>query len=99
MHVEKRVRDAVRVGGCFAHQRQRRITWRVDFTDHAAEIESEIGFELAGELLHALVIDEAMHLQCFEAAIARTQERAFKQDGADTMALPGLLDTEGSLAL
>src|SRR5262245_61209418 len=99
MHVEKRARDTVRIGGCFAHERQRRIAWRVDFADHAAEIEPEIRLELAGELLHALVFDKAMHLQRFDSAIARTEERAFKQDGADTMALPGLFDAEGCLAL
>jgi hypothetical protein len=40
-----------------------------------------------------------MHLQSFDATIARAQKRAFKQDGANTMALPGLLDAEGGLAL
>src|SRR5690242_5088760 len=99
MHVEKRVRNALRIGGCFAHQRQWRIAWRVDFANHAAEIEPQIGLELAGELLHALIVDKAMHLQSLDPAIARAQKRAFKQDGADTMALPGLLDAEGGFAL
>src|SRR5689334_843327 len=40
-----------------------------------------------------------MHGQRFDTAVSRTQQSTFKQDGANPMALPGLLDTEGGFAL
>src|SRR5215467_9889072 len=99
MHVQNRGRDTMRVSGRFAHQRQGRIARRVNFADYAAKIELEIGFELEGKLLHALVVGKAMHLQGFDSAVARAQERALKQDRAHAVTLPGLLDAESSLTL
>src|SRR5690348_5520248 len=88
----------MRIGNVFAHQRQRRRTRLIDFTHHAAEIEFEIGFEFAGELLHAFIVREAVHLQELDAAIARTQKGALKQHRADSVALPWLLDAEGGFS-
>src|SRR5581483_5128632 len=72
---------------------------RVDFSDHAAEIERQVGFELARELLHALVFGKAMHLQPLDAAVARGEERALEERRADPVALPRLLDAEGGFRL
>jgi hypothetical protein len=38
-------------------------------------------------------------LQQLDAAIARAQEGAFEQQGADTVTLPWLLDAEGGFSL
>jgi len=86
------------VGHSLPHQRQRGVMRRVDFADHAAEIKFEIGFELAGKLLHAAVVDQAMHLQGLHAAVARAQQGPFEQHRADAMALPWLLDAEGGFS-
>ena len=71
----------------------------IDLADDAAEIELEVGVELARELLHAPVVAEALHLQRLDAAIAGGQQDALEQHGADAVALPGLLDAEGGLRL
>src|SRR6185437_6419966 len=95
LHLEHRGGDAVTVGSGLAHQREQRRAWRIDLADHAAEIELEAGVELAGQLLHAPVLGEAIHAQQLHAAIARGQQRALQQFGPDAEALPGLLDAEG----
>ena len=61
--VEDRGGDAVTVGHRLAHQRQGRRARRIDFADHAAEIERQLGVEFARQLLHAPVIGEAIHVQ------------------------------------
>jgi len=99
LHVENCVRDTVRIDDGFTQKRHGGVTRRIDFTDHAPEIEFEIGFELAGELLHALIVGEAMHLQRFDAAIACTQQRSLEQHRPDTVTLPGLFDAERGFAL
>ena len=55
--------------------------------------------ELARELLHALVVGEARHVQELDAAVARRQQRAFEQRRADAVALPRLLDRERGFGL
>src|SRR4029077_1457991 len=99
LHIENSVRDTVRIDDGFAEQRHRGVSRWIDFTDHAPEIKFEVGFELAGKLLHTLVIGEAMHLQRFNAAVACAQKCPFEQHRADTVTLPGLLDAERSFAL
>ena len=71
----------------------------VDLADDAAEIEAELGVELARELLHALVVGQTGHVQEFDAAVARREQRALEQRRADAVALPGLLDREGGFRL
>ena len=71
----------------------------VDLADHAAEIEGQPGLELARQLLHAPVVGQAVHAQQFDAAVARGQQRALQQHGADAVALPFLLDAEGGFRL
>ena len=72
---------------------------RLDLADDAAEVEAQLGVELARELLHALIVGEAGHVQRLDAAVARGQQRALEQRRADAVALPGLLDAEGGLGL
>jgi len=38
-----------------------------------------------------------MHVQRLDAAVARAEQRALEQHGADALALPGLLDAERGL--
>ena len=71
----------------------------IDLADHAAEIEREFGVELARQLLHAPIVGEAMHVQGVDAAVARGEQRALEQHGADAVALPGLLDAESGFRL
>jgi hypothetical protein len=87
------------VGHEFAHHRQRRRPRRCDFADDAAEIERQLGVELARKLLHALVIGEARHVQQPDAAIARGEQRAAEQRRTDAMALPRLLHAQRRLRL
>jgi len=51
------------------------------------------------QLLHAPIVGEAVHFQMRNAAVACAEQRALEQLGADAMALPGLLNAEGGLAL
>src|SRR5262249_20644219 len=64
---------------------------------HARKIEAQLGSVFAGELLHALVVGEARQVQEFEAAVARSEQRALQQHGTDAVALPWLLDRERGL--
>ena len=70
-----------------------------DFADHAAKVERQLGVELARQLLHALVLGEAGHVQQAKSAIARGKQRAPQQRRADAVALPRLLDTQRRLGL
>src|SRR3977135_4554715 len=63
----------------------------------SAEIEAQLGLELARELLHARIARKARHVHELDAAIARRQQRALEQRRADAVALPRLLDAEGDL--
>src|SRR5262249_12734561 len=47
----------------------------------------------------ALVVGETCHVQKFEAAIARREQRALEQQRADAVTLPWLLDRERRLGL
>ncbi|HET9413220.1 MAG TPA: hypothetical protein VFO74_03745 [Pseudolabrys sp.] len=87
------------IGDHLARQRQQGETRGIDFPNHAAEIELEIGFKLARQLLHAPVVGETVHPQQFDPTIARTQKRALEQDGANAMTLPGQLDAESGFTL
>jgi hypothetical protein len=91
--------EALTVDHQFLHDRQRGRMGILYLADHRAEIEGELGLELAGELLHALVLHEAAYVQELDAAVARDEQAAFKQRRSDTQALPRLLDAEGGLGL
>jgi len=86
------------IGDHLTYQRQQGETRGIDFSDHAAEIELEIGFKLAGQLLHTPVVGETMHAQHFDPTIARAQKRALEQDRANPMTLPRQLDAESGFA-
>src|SRR5262245_43666508 len=86
------------VGDHLARQRQQGETRGIDFANHAAEIELEIGFKLAGQLLHAPVVSEAVHAQQVDATVACTQKRALEQDRADAVALPWQFDAESGFS-
>src|SRR6188472_3421089 len=70
LYVEDDSRDAMGIGDHLTYQRQQGETRGIDFSDHAAEIELEIGFKLAGQLLHTPVVGETMHAQHFDPTIA-----------------------------
>ena len=59
--------------------------------------ELSFGIVFAGELLHALVVGEARHVQELEATVARGEQRALEQHGTDAVALPWFLDRERHL--
>ncbi len=67
---------------------------RRDLADDASEIEAQLGVELAGKLLHALVIGKARHMQELDAAVAGGEQRSLEQGRADAVALPRPLDRE-----
>src|SRR5262249_37205296 len=85
----------MRVGNRFTHQRQRRIAWRINFADHAPEVEFEISVELACKLLHAAVVSESVRVQWLGPAIARAKERSFEESCPHPSTLPRLSDAEG----
>src|SRR5580700_4215779 len=99
LHFQHRGCKAVAVGHHLAHDRKRGRARRLDLADDAAEIERQLGVELAGELLHAPVLGETGHVQELDAAVARGEQRAVEQRRADPVALPGLFDAEGGLRL
>src|SRR5262249_58190165 len=99
VHVEQRRREAVTVGHYLAEYRKRRRMRGLDLADDAAEIEAQLGVELARELLHAPIVGQARHVQQLVAAVARSQQRAREQRGADAEALPRPLDAERGLGL
>src|SRR5215468_8133136 len=99
LHVEERGGEAGGVGDQLTHHRERGRMRRLNLSDNGAEIEVQLGIELLRELLHAVVVGQACHVQELEAAVARRQQRAAKQRCADAMALPRLLDAEGRLGL
>src|SRR5262245_31530812 len=99
LHVEHGRSEAVSVGKYLAHQRERGQPGGGNLAYHAREVEAQLGLVLAGELLHALVVGEARHVQEFDAAVARGEQRALEQHGAYAVALPRLLDGEGGLRL
>src|SRR5262245_17809752 len=70
---------------------------RFELAHDGAEIEAQLGVELARELLHAAVVGEARHVEELEPAVARGQQRARQQRGADAVALPGMFDAERRL--
>src|SRR5438128_9106594 len=85
------------VGKNFAQQRKRGRSRCGNFPDDAREIETEFGIVFARELLHSLVVGKARQMQEFQAAVARGEQRAFEQQGADAVALPWLFDRECGL--
>src|ERR1044072_5038402 len=89
----------MRIDDGLTHKGHGSVTRLVDFTDHAPEIELEVRFELAGKLLHPLVVREAVHLQRLDAAIASAQKGPFEQHSTDPVTLPRLLDAERRFAL
>ena len=73
----------------------RRRARRCDLADHAAEVEAQLGGELAREILHAPVVGETGHVEPVDAAVARDEQRALEQRRADAVALPFGFDGEG----
>jgi hypothetical protein len=99
LHIKNCVCDTVRINDGFTQKRHGSVAWRIDFADYAPEIEFKVGFELAGKLLHSLIVREAMHLQRLDAAIARAQKRPLEQHCSDTVTLPKLFDAKSGFTL
>src|SRR5215468_6590890 len=97
LYVEHGGGEAVAVGQNLAHERERRRPRCSDLADDAAKIEAQLGVKLARQLLHALVVGEAGHVQELEATVARREQRALEQHGTDPVALPWFLDRERHL--
>src|ERR1700730_2332631 len=92
--VEHGGRKAVAVGHELAKERQRRRMRRLTLLLDGAEIEAQLGLELARELLHARIARKARHVHELDAAIARRQQRALEQRRADAVALPRRLHSD-----
>ena len=88
MEIDKGGGEAVTVGHHLLHEGQRRRLRILHGADHRATIEDQLSLKFSGELLHAVVIYEAAHLQMLCAAIACSEQAAFEQCRADTAALP-----------
>jgi hypothetical protein len=87
------------VGQHLPHKRQRRRPRIFHRPDHRPEIEGNVSFKFAGQMLHPPVLHQAADLEMLDATIACGEQSALKQCGANTMALPGLLDAERGLGL
>ena len=66
----------------------------VTSSHYCAKIKMQIGLVFACELLHALVLCKAGHVQVPKATIAGGEERALEERRPDAMALPGVFNRE-----